>query len=97
MPAPPIGHAFAQHIHGRVVADLLITDFGKRHRFAHASRRAGLGVRQQVDANGGRLRIARGRGVGHGGVSIAASWRGVIAHGIPFGSLGHPRFALPQP
>ena len=51
------------------VADLLVADFSARHRLAHAGRRPGLGVRQQVDANRWLVGIARGRGVGHGGFS----------------------------
>jgi hypothetical protein len=64
--AEQIGHAFAERIHGRVVADLLVTHLSARHRLAHPWRRAGLGVRQQVDADGRRLGIRTGRGVGHG-------------------------------
>ena len=61
--AEQIGHALAQHIHGRIVADLLVADLGPRDRLAHRRRRAGLGVRQQVDADRRLLWIARGRGV----------------------------------
>ena len=72
--AEQIGDAFAQHIHRRIVADLLVAHFGARHRFAHAGRRAGLGVRQQVDANRWLCRIARGRR-DHGGFSFVTSRR----------------------
>ena len=68
--AEQIGDALAQHIHRRIVADLLVADLGPRHRLAHAGCRAGLGVREQVDANRWLLGIARGRGVGHGGVLL---------------------------
>jgi hypothetical protein len=39
-----IGDAVAQQIDGRVIADLLVADFGTRHRLAHPGRRAGLRV-----------------------------------------------------
>jgi hypothetical protein len=65
--AEQIGHAFAQHIHARIVADLLVADLRSRDRLAHRRRRAGLRIRQQVDADRRLLRIARGRGVDHGG------------------------------
>ena len=64
--AEQIGDALAQQIHGRIVADLLVADFGARHRLPHRRRRTGLGVRQQIDADRRRLGIARGRGVVHG-------------------------------
>ncbi|GCC43790.1 hypothetical protein chiPu_0027846, partial [Chiloscyllium punctatum] len=63
--AKQIGDAGAELIGGRIVADLLVADLSLRHRLAHRRRRSGLGVRQQVDAHGGRLRIGRGRGVVH--------------------------------
>ena len=65
--AEQIGHPLAQQIHGRVVTDLLVADLCPRHRLAHFRRRAGLGVRQQIDADRWRPGIARGRSVGHGG------------------------------
>ena len=46
-----------------------VADLGARHRFAHRWCRARLRVRQQVDADGVSLGIARGRGVVHGGFS----------------------------
>jgi len=63
--AEQIGNAFAQQVHGRVVADLLVANLRLRHCLAHRRRRARLGVRQQVDADGHCLGIARGRGIGH--------------------------------
>jgi hypothetical protein len=69
--AQEIGHALAQQVHGRVVADLFVADLGARHRLAHGRRRPGLGVRQQIDAYWQRMRIAWRRGVEHGGVSSA--------------------------
>ena len=64
--AHEIGDAVAKQIDGGIVADLLVADFGARHRLAHPGRRAGLRVRQQVDADGRCLGIAAGRGVvGH--------------------------------
>ena len=63
--AEQIGDALAQQVGGRIVADLLVADLGPRHRLAHAGRGAGLRIRQQVDADRRRFRIARGRGVGH--------------------------------
>ena len=63
--AEQVGDALAQLVDGRIVADLLVADLGPRDRLAHRGRGAGLGVRQQVDADRRRLGIARGRGV-HG-------------------------------
>ena len=63
--AEQISDALAQQVDGRVVAELLVADLGARHRLAHARRGPGLGVRQQIDADGRGLGIARGRGVGH--------------------------------
>jgi hypothetical protein len=75
--AEQIGHALAQHIHGGVVADLLVADLGPRDRLAHRRRRAGLGVREEIDADRWRLGIARGRGVDHGELSSrTTSWPG---------------------
>ena len=62
--AEQIGHALAQQIDGRIVADLLVADLGPCHRLAHRLCRAGLGVRKQIDADGRCLGVARGRGVG---------------------------------
>ena len=81
--AEQIGDAIAQQIHRRIVADLLVADLGARHRLAHRGRRTGLGVRQQVDADGWRLGIATGRGVGHG--------EGSLKHGHSGMVRGHPR------
>ena len=33
--AEQIGHALAQQVHGRIVADLLVADLGARDRLAH--------------------------------------------------------------
>ena len=71
--AEQVGHALAQHIHGRIVADLLVADLGARDRLAHVRRRAGLGVRQQVDADRRRLGVTRDRGIGHRGFSSLAA------------------------
>ena len=71
--AEQIGHAFAQQIYGRIVADLLVADLGARDGLTHPRRRAGLRVGQQVDADRCRCWIARGRGVGHGWFSLLAS------------------------
>ena len=60
--AEQIGDAFAELVHRGIVADLLVADLGARDRLAHRGRGAGLGVRQQVDADRRRLGIARGRG-----------------------------------
>jgi hypothetical protein len=60
-----IGNALTQQVHGRVVADLFVADVGTCHGLPHAWRRAALGIRQEVDADGRRLWIARGRGIGH--------------------------------
>ena len=67
--AEQVGHALAQQVHRRVVADLFVADLRPRHRLAHRRRRAGLRVRQQIDADGIGLGIARGRGVVHEGLS----------------------------
>jgi len=67
--AEQVGHALAQQIYGRIVADLLVADFSPRDSLAHAGRRAGLRIRQQVDADRRLFRIARGRCVDHGKVS----------------------------
>ncbi len=69
------GRLLAEQVsdHGRIVADLLVADLGPRDCLAHAGRRAGLGVRQQVDADRGQLRIARGRGVDHCEYSLSHS------------------------
>ena len=63
--AEQIGHAFAEKVHGRVVAELLVANFRTRHRLAHARAwgRVCLCVRQQIDADGRGFWIARGRGV----------------------------------
>jgi hypothetical protein len=50
--AEQIGDPLAQQIHGRIVADLFVADIGACDRLAHPRRRAGLRVRQQVDAGG---------------------------------------------
>ena len=68
--AEQFGHTLAQQVHGRVVADLLVADLGACDRLAHAGCRPGLGVRQQVDADRPRFRVARRRRVGHDGFSI---------------------------
>ncbi len=60
--AEQVGHAFAQQIHRRIVADLLVANLGPRHRLAHRRRRPRLRVRQQVDADGSALG-SRGAGV----------------------------------
>ena len=85
--APPsltreIGDALSEQIDGRVVADLFVADFGARHRLAHPRCRAGLGIRQQVDADGNGFGVAWGRGV-HGGFSGLASLFRVRALGVP--------------
>ena len=59
-------------IHGRIVADLFVADFGPCHRLAHRGRRAGLCVRQQIDADRRLPGIARGRGVACGSLSWSA-------------------------
>jgi hypothetical protein len=64
--AEQVGHAFAQQIHRWIIADLFVAHFGTRHRLAHSLRRAGLGVRQQVDTYKRGFGIGTGRGVGHG-------------------------------
>ena len=75
--AEQIGHPLAQQVHGRIVADLLVADFGPRDRLAHGRRRAGLGIRQQVDPDRRRIRVARRRGIGHDQVSsLTSSWPG---------------------
>ncbi len=55
------GHARAQCIHGRIVADLLVAYLRPQHRFPHSGRRAGLSVREQIDAHRrqGRVRLHR--------------------------------------
>ena len=63
--AEQIGHAFAQRVHGRIIADLLVADLSPRHRLAHPCRRLGLRVRQQIDAYRRRLGIDGWRGVEH--------------------------------
>ena len=60
--AEQVGHALAQQVHGRIVADLFVADLGARHRLAHRRCRARLRVRQQVDADRRRLG-SRGGGV----------------------------------
>ena len=60
--AEQVGHALAQQVYGRVVADLLVADFRLRHRLAHRGRRARLRVRQQVDADGRRPSDRAGQG-----------------------------------
>ena len=69
--AEQVSHALAQQVHRRVVADLLVANLGPRHRLAHRRCGARLRVRQQVDADGVSLGIARGRGVVHGELSLA--------------------------
>ena len=49
--AEQFGHALAQRVHGRIVADLFVADIGPCHGFAHRLGRAGLRVRQQIDAD----------------------------------------------
>ena len=63
--AEQFGDAPTQFIHARIVTDLFVADLGARHRLAHRRRRAGLRIRQQVDADAGLLGIARRRGVEH--------------------------------
>ena len=63
--AEQIGDALAQQIDRRIVADLLVADFRPCNRLAHCRRRARLRIRQQVDADGGSLGIARSGGVVH--------------------------------
>ena len=69
--AKQFGHALAQQIYRRIIADLLVANFRPRHRLAHRWCRARLRVRQQVDADGLGLGIARGRGVVHGEFFLA--------------------------
>ena len=69
--AEQVSDTFAQQVHRRIVADLFVADLRPRHRLAHRLCRARLRVRQQVDADGVSLGIARGRGVVHGGFSLA--------------------------
>ena len=64
--AQEIGDALAEQVDGRIVADLLVADLGRAIASRIAGGRAGLGVRQQVDADRRRLGIAWGRGVEHG-------------------------------
>ena len=89
--AEQIGDALAQQIDGRIVADLLVADLGPRDRLAHGRRRAGLGVRQQVDADRRRFGIARGRGVGHGGSLQPVCRHGRASSGNPHPRPGHRR------
>src|SRR5882724_4671825 len=76
--AEQIGHALAQHIHGRIVTELLVADLGPRDRLAHLRRRAGLGVGEEIDANRHLFGVARGRGVGH---LIEPSWARFVIPG----------------
>jgi hypothetical protein len=80
--AEQTGHPLAQQVHAGIVADLFVADLGPRHRLAHGRRRAGLRVRQQVDAD--RRGIACGRGVEHGHRFLAVE---IIGQNDEFGPM----------
>ena len=75
--AEQVGDTLAEQIHRRVIADLFVANLGARHRLAHRLCGPRLRIRQQVDADGIGLGIARGRGVVHGLLTIFASWPGL--------------------